>query len=346
MTITVEFLDPRHDEEPAEYTAYVAEHDLPPLWSYELLGIASWNSWSPSMLAMLSLDGKVVGLICSVWAMPLRNRFAPAHGGPRPRILDVRQPFNGYTPSWHIAPSVPPEDRVRLMTAFERAALRRLGPTCAGIVYRQAHTDDLPMLRSRFRPLRRPALSCMGTALLDGPFADYDAYLKTLTPARRTELRRQMRRTDEATDLDTRFGFGRTDVDTLQAARLLRAHALRLNDGRENRSPPTADFLDRLTRRSDIGILTFSDPGGRLLGYGTLMPIGTDRLIIGAWAALRPEDGGRRHLYFVMYCRFIRWAIENGRTGINGGRGMMEVKKSIGFREEKMHVVIAPRWIS
>ena len=35
MTITVELLDPRHDPEPAEYAAYVAEHGLPPLWSYE-----------------------------------------------------------------------------------------------------------------------------------------------------------------------------------------------------------------------------------------------------------------------------------------------------------------------
>lgn len=346
MKITVELLDPRHDPEPPEYAAYVAAHGLPPLWSYELLGIASWNSWSPSMLALLSVDGELVAAIWSVWAMPLRKKYAPAHGGPRPRVLDVRQPFNGYTPSWHITPEVPVEDRARLFAAFERAALRRLGPTCAGVVYRQARAEDLPMLRSRHRPLRRPALSCMGTALLDGPFADYDAWLKTLTKARRTDLRRQERRTDEADDLEVRFGFGRSDIDTRQAARLLRAHAIRLNNGRENRSPPTSAFLDRFTARSDVGILTYSDPDGRLLAYGTLMPHGSDRAIIGQWAALRPEDGGRRHLYFVMYCRFIRWAIENGRTSVNGGRGMLDVKGSIGFREEKMHVVIAPRWIS
>jgi hypothetical protein len=350
MSVTVELVDPRHDPEPADLAAFVAAEGLMPLWSYDLSGIASWNSWTPTLLGMVRSGSRLVTVICAVTLCPVvRGRFAPAGPGPVPRILDVRQPFNGHTHSWHVAAEVPETERADLFAAFERAAFRRLGPTCLGVVYRQATAADLPMLRRRGRVLRRltrPAVPVMGTSVMNVAWSGVDGWLATLRKSRRGDLRRQVRRLAEDPDLVVRFDFGRTDVDTVAAARLLRAHHLRYNNGRIDRPQPTPSFLDRFVRRPDVGILTYTDRSGRLVGYGTLMWTGRFGAIIGQWAALRPEDGGHQHLYFDMYHRFVSRAIEDGRTTINAGRGMGEVKADLGFADEPMYTVVSPRWIT
>jgi uncharacterized protein len=345
MTISVELLDPRHDAQPQDLEDFVAQEDLHPYWSYDMLRIASWYSWSPVLLGVIRVSGEVVGVVCSVWVMPHRGTFAPTYGGPVPRLLDVRQPGNGYTPPWHFTAGIAEIDRVQMMRAFERAAMRRLGPTCAGVVFRQALTTDLPMLRDRHRLVPRKVLKSVGTTILDTPWSTYDGWLGSLSKSRRGDLRRQSRRVREDPELTIRFDFGRVDIDTEAAARLLSAHILRLNNGQMSRPLPTPTLLRHLTTRKDIGVLTYTDGTGRLIGYGTLM-VGSSSVFIGQWGAIRPEDGGRRHIYFDMYCRFIEWAIDNGRRSINAGRGMIDVKQQLGFREQPMFVVIAPRWFS
>lgn len=351
MSVTVELVDPRHDPEPADLAAFVAAEGLMPLWSYELSGIASWNSWTPTLLGLVRSGSRLVAVVCAVILCPVvRGRFAPAGLGPVPRILDVRQPFNGHTHSWHVAAEVPEADRADLFAAFERAVFRRLGPTCLGVVYRQATAADLPMLRRRrgrvLRRLTRPAVAVMGTSVMNVSWSGVDGWLATLRRSRRGDLRRQVRRVAEDPDLVVRFGFGRTDVDTVAAARLLRAQHRRYYNGRTIRPQQTPSFLDRFVRRPDVAILTYTDRSGRLIGYGTLMWAGRFDTILGHWAALRPEDGGRRHIYFDMYHRFVSQAIADGRNTINAGRGLGEVKADLGFDEEPMYTVVSPRWIT
>src|SRR5262245_33964463 len=64
MTITVELLDPRHDKPSPDLDAFIAQQDLHPFWSFELLRIASWNSWSPVLLGVIRDAGEVVGAVC------------------------------------------------------------------------------------------------------------------------------------------------------------------------------------------------------------------------------------------------------------------------------------------
>jgi hypothetical protein len=287
----------------------------------------------------------VVGVVCAVWMMPHRGSFAPAHGGGVPRILDVRQPGNGFMPSWHFVAGIPDADLARMMRAFERAAMRRLGPTCVGVVFRQAWTADLPMLRDRRRPVPRPTIKATGTAILDCSWPTYDGWLGSLSPSRRSELRRQRRRVREDPELTIRFGFGREDIDAEAVARLLREHDLRMRNGRMPRYPPPSTFRRRMAARPDVGTLTYNDASGRLIGCGTLI-VGGSSVLIGQWGAVRPADGGRRHIYYDMTCRFIEWAIDNGRRSVNCGRGLIDVKRQLGFQEVPMFVVLASRWIS
>jgi hypothetical protein len=344
MTIRVELYDPRHDDRPADYDAFLAAEGLHPFWAYDLLRIASWSSWAPVLLGLVRDGGALAGVVCSMWMMPLRGRYAPASGGPVPRLLDVRQPFNGYGPPWHFAADTAAADRATLMRAFERAALRRLGPACIGIVFRHARVADLPMLRGRRGPIRRPMVSPPGPAVLEGP-ATYDDWLGSLTQSRRNDLRRQVRRVREMADLTIRFDFGRDDFDAEVAARLVRAQNARLDTGRERRAPPTPTFIRALTARKDVGVLTYTDDTGKMLAFCTLLTTPTTSML-GWWGPRRPEDGGRRHLYFEMYCRLIEWSLDTGRRTINAGRGRLDLKRELGFQAEPMFVVLAPRWIT
>lgn len=347
MSIEVELFDPRHDRPPEDLAAFAATEGLMPYWSYDLIGINAWNSWTPSLIGVVRMDSQIAGVICAMSLMPLlRHKFAPAHGGPVPRIVDVRQPFNGYWPPWHFARAVPQSDYGRLFAHFERAAIRRLGPSCMGVIYRQVMTAERQALGRRGLRLPRYCRAVLATTVMDVEWSDVDGWLKTLSKSRRGDLRRQVRRLREDNDLVVRFDFGRDDVDTLAVARLLIAHHLNYNDGRLRYPQPTSSYLDKMIRRPDVGILTYHNHAGRLLGYGTYMRGGSTDAIFGTWGAVRPEDGGRRHIYFDMYHRFMEQAIKDGRTRINAGRGMNEIKCDLGFREEPMYSVVAPRWVT
>ena len=352
MTLAVDLLDPRHDPAPPDYEAFVTQQDLPAFWDYKLLRVSSWHSWSPILLGAVRDGGELVGLVCSVWMMPLRGRFAPAHGGPVPRVLDVRMPGNGFMPSWHFVPGLPEGDRAAMMRAFERVAMRRLGPTCLGVVYRQAWASDLPVLhngsgwsgrlgRPGWRPVRRTA----GAAVLECRWSSYAGWLAALSRSRRGDLRRQVRRVREDPELTIRFDFGRGDIDAEAVARLIRDQDRRLRGGHVTRAWAPATYRRMLAARKDVAMLTYEDPAGRLLACGTLLA-GASSALIGWWGSVPVAEGGRRHLLFDMYCRFVEWAIDHGCTSVNTGRGALTVKAELGFREVPMYAVVAPRWIS
>jgi hypothetical protein len=347
VTVSVDLLDPRHDPAPPDYGAFVAHQDLYAFWAYELLRVFSWHSWSPILLGVVRDGGEIIGLVCAVWMMPHRARFAPAHGGSVPRVVDVRMPGNGFTPSWHFVPGLSDADRAAMMRVFERAAMRRLGPTCLGVVYRQAWESSLPMLRGGrgWRPVRRPVRPTAGAAVLEIPWSSYDGWLGSLTGKRRGELRRQVRRVRENPELTIRFDFGREAIDAEAVARLIREQDRRLRGGHVTRvwAPPT--YRRMLAARKDVGMLTYEDSSGRMLACGTLLVV-SSAAVIGWWGSVPVAEGGRRHLWFDMHCRFVEWAIEHGRGSLNTGRGALTLKAELGFREIPMYAVVAPRWLS
>jgi len=331
---TIEFYDPRVDPEPPDWSRYLGEHRLSPQWSYDLVGVASREARSPSVLALLRADGHVTGVVAAVVSGPLPGRSRPG-GYPRAGIVDVRLPGSRNT-AWHLS-----GPGARQLRAFERAAYRRFGPGIRGVVYRAVPDDQLAALTGRGRRVR-PSTPATRMAL---PWSSLDEWLATRTRSRRQDLRRITRKLRADPDLRIELGFRRTDLDPAEVTRLVRRHQIRLAGpfGARWQDLPVP-YVAKLLDRDDVGLVTYHDGGGRLLALGTLLDNG-EWPVLHWWAALAPEEGGRPHLYFDHYVRVLEWCIANGRRGIDGGRGLADVKASLGFEAVPMHLLVAPRWL-
>ena len=337
---TVELYDPRVDPEPPDWSRYRCEHRLPPLWSFDLVAAATRDARSPATLALVRTGPEASAIVSAVVSGTFSGRSGNGRY-PRVGIVDVRLPGTRNTP-WHIAPGA---DRGRLLRAFERAAFRYFGPGIRGVLYRAVPDADVPPLAGRGRPARR----LVEDTRMALPHRTKDEWLASLGRSRRQDLRRRSRIVRRDPDLRVQFGFRRTDLDPAELAELLRRHLARLSGrfsallGAHSQELPTG-FFARVVERDDIGLVSYHSAAGRLLAFGTLLDNG-DWPTIAWWAALTPEEGGRQNLYFDHYVQLVEWCIDNGRRGINGGRGMPVLKASLGFETVPMHVVAAPRWV-
>lgn len=336
--VSVELFDARCAPEPPGYREFHRSEGLTAAWSYDVLRALSGSTWAPLLVALLRDGSRVCGVVCAGY-FGLRRR-----GCPRPRreplLLDARVPGYAHCPGWHFASWVPAQRRRELLRAYEREAVRWLGWGCAGVAYRGVRVHDLPLIA------RRGAISQSADTLGVMPitWSSVDEWMRSLRKSRRTDLRRQSRIVAASADLRVDFDAGRTDLDSTVVARLHHAHVERLRARLDPRAPLPASYFAALFARKDVITLSYRDRTGRLLAFGALLdhPV---RPKIGTWAALRPEEGGRKHLYFDHYVRLIRYVIEaGGRTELSAGQANFEVKQSLGFQPVPMHRVAVPRW--
>jgi hypothetical protein len=331
----IELLDPRDDPDPSAWSAFVRDQGLPAYWAYDLLAIASRDSRSPATLALMRDGDRVCGILCAVVSGLLGT---PARY-PRLGFVDVRLLGTRNT-AWHFADHVDAVARKAFLREFERAVYGRLGPGIRGVLYRAAPARDVPAVAGPARPVK----AITADAAMRLTFASVDEWLATLTKSRRADLRRQARLIRDDPSLVARFGFRRDDLDPADLASLLDRHLRR----RQRRGwavparPLTAEYFAHVLRRDDVGVMSYHDSDGRLLAFGTLFD-GGDWPVIGWWAALTPEEGGRKHIYFDHYIRLVAWAIAQGRRGLSAGRGLLAVKRSLGFSAVPMYLVAAPR---
>ena len=90
-------------------------------------------------------------------------------------------------------------------------------------------------------------------------------------------------------------------------------------------------------------VISYQDTGGRLLAFSMVFDHETSALH-GPWAALQPDEGGRKHLYFDSYVHTVRQVTEDGRKELLVGRGRADVKQTLGFEYVPMKFVAIPRW--
>jgi hypothetical protein len=336
--MTVELYDASRDLEPPGYREFQRSERLTAAWSYDVLQALSRSTWAPVLLAQLRDGPEVCGVVCAVY-LGLRRGGRPS---PRrePLLLDVRVPGYAHCPGWHFASRVPAEQRRELLRAYERAAVRWLGLGCVGAAYRGVTEHDLPLLTRRGAICQQSATS----GIMPITWSSVDGWLKSLRKSRRTDLRRQSRIVAASGDLRVDFGPGRTDLDPEVVATMHRAHVARLGSRLDPRAPLPASYFAALYGHEDVITLSYRDHNDRLLAFGGLLdhPVSPR---IGTWAALRPAEGGRKHLYFDHYMRLIHYVIESGgRKELSAGQGMFEVKQSLGFRPLPMYRMAIPRW--
>lgn len=326
--LTARVLDPRTDPEPADWAGFVRAERLHLPWEYRLMGIESHAAAHPTLLALVR-DGE---RIVAAFAVMLRR------GRLGLRWLEVHQPWMAGFPGWAFAAGLDPAGRRRAVAAFERAACRYAGPACLGLLYKHVPADQ-PLVTGRGRPSRETVAS----AVLPNRFTSVQDWIGSLRRKRRSSMRGYLRRVAADPDLVVRFEPQRCDLDAAQLADRLYRHRASFGSLRyDSRSPVSAEYLAAVVGRPDVHTITYHDRAGRLLAFGILldhpaMPF------FQHWAALRPDDGGRRYLYFDAYARAVGRIIELDREAMAVGRGMVELKVALGCTTQPRLVVVAPR---
>jgi Acetyltransferase (GNAT) domain len=330
LAVMVEILDPRVDPEPEGWSSFMAREKLLAPWDYGLMRLESQASVNPTVLGVTRQGGRIVAAFAAM--MCRRSRLSPSW-------LEIHHPWLSGIPGWVIAEGLDPPAVRQLVREFESAACRFAGPACLGLVYRNVPHEQVRLVTGRLRIVRDTA----ATAVLDNTFSTMEDWVASLARRRRSDLRRQFRRVAEDPDLTVRFEAARQDLDGSELATLLRTHRARFAKLRfDHRSAVSANYLSALVRRPDVHTLTYHDGGGRLLAFAVqldhhAMPV------FQHWASLAIEQGGRKHLYFDCYARMVRRMVEGSRMSITAGRGMLDVKASLGFTPRPLRVVVAPR---
>ncbi len=333
--IDVELRDPLRDPEPEGWTDFRTRENLPATWEYRVLRHAS-ESWTPVSLTVFRDGGKIVGAVAALF------RGLRTWGRPRrwaePLVVDVRLPGDGHgRPTWHFAADVPAETRRELLGAFERAAARRFGWGLVAFAYRNVPVAEVGLVERRGATVRDTA----GDA--DMRLSTLDGWLAGLKSTRRAELRRRRRRLDADPDLTVAIAPGRTDLDADELARMMNDHAGAREGRVDRRAPLPASYFAALTGLDDVSTLTYTGPDGRLLAAGVYFhhPV---RPRLSWWASVPPEQGGRKHLYYDSYLRYVEYAVAMGGEGLSAGRGTLDIKAELGFSEVPLKLVVVPRW--
>ncbi|WP_410630434.1 GNAT family N-acetyltransferase [Amycolatopsis sp. cmx-4-83] len=342
MTWTVRVLDPRTDPEPAGWAAFLEAQQAPLTWDYGLLCTESRPSRSPYLLTVVSDGDELVAAVLAMVCHPGGSGEPGAVGGVArwtPRWLEVQHAWLSCYPAWLFAEALDAAARREILHRFERAACRRTGPGCLGVVYRAATPDTAGLVAGRGRLVRgiQPAL------VLENTFGDLDDWLASLSRNRRSSLRGQIRKIAADPGVVVREGTARDDLDPEELAAMLRAHRATKGPVKfDQRGPVTAEYLGELVRRPDVVTTTYHDAEGRLLAFTDLldhpvMPLHQH------WAALPPGGGRPKHLYFDVVVRGVRHMIENNRKFLSLGRGVTDLKASLGFSPSPMTGVVVPR---
>lgn len=342
MTVTVDVLDPRSDAEPVDWQRFRERERLPVPWDYGLLGTESRTARSPNLLAVVREGATAVAAFGVTVSSPGRDRGPREVGGVarlRPRLVEVHQPWLSGFPGYAFAESLDPAARTAVVRAFERAVCRYVGPGCLGVLYRYVPPDGLAVLGGRGRIVRSGA----PTSVLDNTFADRDEWIAALPRSRRHSIRGQIRKIAADRSLIVRGGTGRTDLDGAELAAMVRAHRSKFPAvPMDFRSPTSAEYLHRLVRRPDVVTVTYHDDDGRLLAFTDILDH-PDLPLHQHWAAVPVADVGRRHLYFDAFARVVGHMTDHHRKAISAGRGLAEVKASLGFTPRPLHLLAVPR---
>ncbi|OZM75038.1 GNAT family N-acetyltransferase [Amycolatopsis antarctica] len=342
MTVTVDVLDPRRDPEPPDWAAFAEAQRLPVPWDYGLLTIETTGSRSPNILVLVRENSRVTAAFgVTICRRGTEHRFRAVGGTARfaPRWAEVHQQWLSGYPGWAFAETVGIDARPEIVRLFERAICRYVGPGCVGVLYRSVSPAEEYAVSGRGRIVRDAA----PTSVLDNTFESREQWISSLSRSRRHSIRGQIRKISGDPSLTIRGGTGRDDLDGAELAPMLDAH--RAKFGRvafDFRGAITPAYLHALVRRQDVFTVTYHDDSGRLLAFTNVL----DHPVLPLhqhWAAVPVEDGGRQHLYFDAFARVAGHMIDAGRKGMSSGRGLSELKSSLGFTARPLRAVIAPR---
>lgn len=334
----MELVNPCEDPEPRGWEGFRQAEGLSAIWAHDVIAASCDGAWTRPLLAVFRDDEGVAGAVGAVYtSLPPRTRRFPR---PRrePLLLDVRLPGHSNAPTWHFSDRVAPGTRRLLIRRFERAARQHLGWGLAGVLYRMVTEPQLAAVARRGAVVR----DSPGSTVMPLRWTSAQEWIGSLSRNRRSTLRRQLKRIAASDDLTVTEGSARTDLDPGELAELNRRHTARLAARFDPRPPLPPAYFAALLRRDDVTVISYH-AGGRLLAFAVVFDHPASPAY-GPWAALQPEEGGRKDLYFDSYARIVGRVLARDAKELYGGRGFVEVKKSLGFSYVPMKLVAVPRW--
>lgn len=337
--MVIDVLDPRHDAEPAYWTALRERAGLRADWSWEVLATQAWAARTPQPVTVLREGTDLRGVVSAAWVTgrTRRHRFAGTGRG-RFGGLDVRGPGAGSQPGWWFADAGEDGGVRRLLESYVPAMRAELGRGFRGLLVRQVGEPGVPAVDGRFRLVRRTE----DVAVLDvARFGSRDDWMNSLARKRKQNLRKIFRTFEADPSVEVRFRPGK-EADPVAVAEVLRYNERKHHDVPIVPLPHFTGYLTALLRQPDVWVIEYHDTRtGRLLALATLLDH-PDLPIARHWGALSPEAGGRPNLYFHFYGEAVRWAIATGRPSVVFGKKMTEMKATLGARLVPQYAAAVP----
>ncbi|WP_205660770.1 GNAT family N-acetyltransferase [Amycolatopsis vastitatis] len=335
--MVIDVLDPRHDAEPAYWTALRERAGLRADWSWEVLATQAWAARTPQPVTVFRDGGEPRGVVGAAWVTgrTRRHRFA---GTGRGRLggLVVRAPGVSSLPGWWFADAGTDGGLSRLLESYVPAMRAELGPGFRAMLVRQL--GEPAAAGGRVRLVRRTE----DVAVLDvARFGSRDDWMQSLARKRKQNLRKIFRTVDADPSIAVRLVPGK-EADPVAVAEVLRYNERKHRDVPIVALPHFVGYLTALLRQPDVSVIEYHETAtGRLLAVGSLLDH-PELPIARHWGAVEREDGGRPNLYFHFYGEVVRWALANGRPSVLFGKGMAELKATLGARLVPQYAAAVP----
>jgi len=327
-------VDPRVDALPGSWERFLADESVPGAWHGSVVSALAWHARSPAYLGLVC-DGS--GTACALFSLrhhgsaSRRGAFVAAGARSAAGLVECRLGPTSTGSGYRFAATLDDAGRREAVLALERAVRARFGLRAPAIVYR----DVPPGHAAAFAGAGRVARRVTPEVVVENRWDDLDAFYAELAPRRRAELRRV--EAQVARDRGVVVAQERA-LDPASASRLAASVARRHRHGLRRATPIPAAYFDALGGRPGVEFMTYRDPRGRLLSFGTLLDDGRE-LVDSVWGNLDLLDGGRQDLYFHHFLRAIGQLIARRRRRIALGKGLGDVKLRFGGRYEERLVV-------
>lgn len=338
MALTATVVDPLREPPPAGWDAFVAAHDLMPLWRADLLRTAAGCSQTPSTMVMVTEGGgdRPVAIFHARHLGPTDpTRFTRPGRMPVPTMTECRTTPVAMGAGLAFAADADPATRAEAVRVFERAVRRRTGVGGLALAYRELPPDLLALVPTG----RRVRMRLGPTMVLENRWSDLDDYLADLPGKWRSQLKKI--RQNVATDPDLRVDL----VDTIGAdeAGWLAELVRRRHTWRALPRPPLpAGYFARFAALPGSRFLTYRDGSGRLLGFSALLRYAGESVLVW-WGSRDDIDGARPDLYFDQYLRLVDLMIAQGDRRLVLGKGMEQIKSRYGAHPAPLWAVVGWR---
>lgn len=323
-------VDPLVDVIPPQWDEFVATQGCSTLWRSRLLAVAAWCGQSPTLMAVV-LDGeRPVALLHGRFLGPQDPRRFQRPGALPPVGLFECRLHPASTTGYRFAADLDEAGKAEVVRVFERAARARFGLRLGGFCYRHVEPDTVAALRRR----TRVTLDVAPDLVINNEWADIDAYLKSLPPKWRSQLRKI-----HATVLaDPTVRGGLVDsVPVDQATQLLTTVRHRHQRRGWIKPPMPSAYVELLNADPDTRFLAYFS-GDDLLAMSTVHDDGSE-LLMTYWGNRDRTEGGRQNLYFDHYLRLVEEMITLGRGSLRPGKGMVQIKTRFGATPEPRFLV-------